>query len=209
MSVFYPRFCYGCGRMGEFLCDRCYGRLNFLLGEVKLNVKTEEIYLDQVRALLTYDKLVAKMMHQFKYRGVKELGATFAYWLYQFLPLPEVDALVYIPVHRKRFQERGYNQAKLITAELAQYLGKPVLPVLKRTVYRENQARSKTATERQAKAADIFAVQGPIVEWRQKYPRLMIIDDVLTTGATINQAAKVLKKAGFAQVCGVAVAHGS
>lgn len=207
IDVIYPRFCINCGAMGEFLCDKCYAQLNFLLGEVELHLSPN--YLDKTQALLVYDELIKKMIHQYKYNGVKDLGKTFSFWLYQFLPLPEVDALVYIPIHKKRLDERGYNQAKIITAELAQLLNKPVLPILKRTVHREKQALSKNAGERTKKAADIFALQGPINTWRQKYPHLMIIDDVITTGATINQAAKLLKEVGFAKIYGIAVTHGN
>lgn len=207
VDIIYPRFCFNCGAMGEFLCDKCYAQLNFLLGEVELHLSPN--YLDKTQALLVYDELIKKMIHQYKYNGVRDLGKTFAFWLYQFLPLMEADALTYIPIHKKRLDERGYNQAKIITAELAQLLNKPVLPILKRTVNREKQALSKNAGERAKKAADIFALQGPINDWRQKYPRIMIIDDVITTGATINQAAKLLKEAGFTKVYGVAVTHGN
>jgi ComF family protein len=193
--------------MGEFLCDKCYAQLNFLLNDVELHLSPN--YLDKTQALLVYDELIKKMIHQYKYNGVRDLGKTFAFWLYQFLPLTETDALTYIPIHKKRFNERGYNQAQIITAELAQLLNKPVLPVLKRTIDREKQALSKNASERAEKAADIFALQGPINDWRQKYPHLMIVDDVITTGSTINQAAKLLKEAGFEKVRAVAVAHGN
>lgn len=193
--------------MGEFLCDKCYTQLNFLLNEVELHLSPN--YLDKAQALLVYDELIKKMIHQYKYNGVKDLGKTFAFWLYQFLPLPEIDALTYIPIHQKRFDERGYNQAKIIAVELAKLLNKPVLPILKRTINREKQALSKNAQERTEKAADIFALQGPIIAWQQKYPRLMIVDDVITTGATINQAAKLLKEAQFVKVYGVAVTHGN
>ncbi len=193
--------------MGEFLCDRCYQKLNFLIEEVKLTLP--QIYLTKVQALLVYDELTNKMIHQYKYNGVKDLGMTFAFWLYQFLLLPEVEAITYIPVHKKRLEERGYNQAKIIAVELGELWHKPVLACLKRTVYREKQALTKSALERQKKAADIFAAQAATQDWKQKYPRLLLIDDVITTGATMNQAAKVLKEAGFAEIYGVAMAHGN
>ncbi|MDO5561924.1 MAG: ComF family protein [bacterium] len=204
VDIFYPRFCYHCGRMGEFLCDQGYNELNFLTAPIKLTLPT--VYLDQAQALLAYEPLVAKMIHQYKYNGVRDLSATFAFWLYQFLPLPEVDALTYIPLHRKRLQERGYNQARLIASALAQKLALPCLPALKRTIYRDKQALSKNAAERLTKSAHIFAPQNAAI-WSKKYPRILIIDDVLTTGATLNEAARILKENGFAKVYGVALAH--
>ena len=192
--------------MGEFLCDQGYQQLEFLPAPVPINLPTT-IYLDQAQALLAYQPLIAKMIHQYKYNGVRDLSETFAFWLYQFLPLPEVDALGYIPLHRRRLQERGYNQARLIALALAKRLEKPCLPVLKRVIYREKQALSKNAAERLTKSAHIFAPQNAAA-WSRAYPRILIIDDVLTTGATINEAARVLKENGFAKVYGVAVAHG-
>lgn len=207
MDLFYPRFCYGCGKMGEFLCDNCYGQLDFLMGDV--TQKFALTSLDRTQALLKYEPLVAKMIHQYKYKGVRDLGVTFGYWLYQFLPLPACDAVTYIPIHKKRLAERGYNQAKIIAVELAKRLKVPCLPLLKRTIHREKQALSKNAQERQKKAAKIFASQGEKNNWPVKFPRIILVDDVVTTGATMNEAARILKEAGFAKVYGVALAHGA
>lgn len=193
--------------MGEFLCDNCYGQLDFLMGDV--TQKFALTSLDRTQALLKYEPLVAKMIHQYKYKGVRDLGVTFGYWLYQFLPLPTCDAVTYIPIHKKRLAERGYNQAKIIAVELAKKLKVPCLPLLKRTIHREKQALSKNAQERQKKAAKIFASQGGKNNWPVKFPRIILVDDVVTTGATMNEAARILKEAGFAKVYGVALAHGA
>ena len=193
--------------MGEFLCNTCYSQLDFSLNDFQPNLKV--IYLDQVQALLKYDSLSARMIHHNKYKGVRDLSETFAYWLYQFAKIPDCDAITYIPIHHRRLKERGYNQAKLIAELLAQRLNLPCLPLLKRTIYRQKQALSHNVQQRQSKSENIFVIQGENFNWQKKYPRILILDDVLTTGATMNEAAKTLKTAGFNQVFGLALAHGA
>ena len=215
LDLIYPRFCLNCGRMGEFWCEKCYRKLSFLRNPDitedinELNDKKSEVYLDKVKALFAYDESIKRIIHQYKYKGVKDLYETLGFWLYQFLSIDEVDVVTYIPIHRRRLNDRGYNQAKLIAQFLAEKINVPCLPLLKRTIYQEKQALSIDKNERLAKSKDIFVIQKKIANKLNRKIKILIIDDVITTGATINQAGKVLKQEGFEKVYGVALAHGS
>lgn len=216
LDIFYPRFCINCGKMGEFCCEKCYKQLCFLLNNditqivLQLNNGDEkQVFLDKLQAVFVYDEMVKKIIHQYKYNAVKDLSETLGFWLYQFLPLEKVDIITYIPVHRKRLDERGYNQAKLIAETLAQKLDKPCLPLLKRVIYKEKQALSLNKAERISNSENIFAIQKKVILKISKNSKVLIVDDVVTTGATINQAAKTLKQVGFEHVFGAALAHGN
>jgi competence protein ComFC len=212
-NIIFPRFCYNCGAMGEFLCDRCHSQLDFLVNpdirdQLFQSASSNEIALDHLYALVTYDELLGKMMHAYKYKGVRDLRDIFVHWLYQYLDLGQVEVITYIPIHRRRLTERGYNQATLIAETLAQKLNVPCLPLLKRTTYRQNQALSHDKAERLAKAQGVFTLQHQICDTIKPTTAILIIDDVVTTGATISAAATLLKEFGFTRVSGAAIAHG-
>lgn len=215
INIIFPTWCCRCGRIGDFLCSRCHGELEFVLAEdlrpvlqAKLG-DDEVVALDGLRATFNYNQLLATMIHQYKYAKITGLAPLFGYWLYQFAPLPtQINLITYIPIHARRRRERGFNQAELLARQLAARLDLPCRPLLERPVYREKQARSRSAAERLVKARDIFRAL-PAQAAEQVNQQILIIDDVVTTGATINQAAKVLKLAGWPVVYGLALAHGS
>ena len=111
---------------------------------------------------------------------------------------PEV--LVPVPLHRKRWRERGYNQSALLAQELGRLSGFPVVEdCLVRHSYTPPQARSAGVSERRKNVADAFSCLDSRLEGKQ----VVLIDDVSTSGATLNACAKVLKAAGAATIWGL------
>jgi len=149
---------------------------------------------------------VKEAIHRFKYANLKGLAAPLAGFLVAYLeanPLP-ADVLVAVPLHRQRLRERGYNQAALLAAELGRRLGRPVVEgCLLRHRPRPPQARAASAEERRRNVECAFACR----DGRLKGRRLLLIDDVYTTGATLNACAHALKEGGALEVWGLAVAH--
>jgi ComF family protein len=209
-DILYPRFCYGCGRYGEFLCEKCYSKIDFtpnlplLKNSPPTLLRPDQTHLDSVQAVCRYDSPITTMIKNFKYFGVKDLAQTFGYWLYQYLALPPADIITYVPLHSRRLQERGYNQAALIAQNLSSWLNLPCLPLLQRPLYQEKQSLSHNKNQRFRQVVNVFAPLTPAYF----PPKVLLIDDVITTGVTLNQAAKVLKENGCRQVYGVAVTHG-
>ncbi len=114
------------------------------------------------------------------------------------------DALVPVPLHPKRLRERGYNQSALLAAELGRMVGLEVDGAsLKRAVHTEPQARTESATLRRRNMAGAFDCQAKSVSGK----RVLLVDDVATSGATINGCAIALKKAGAASVWGLTLAR--
>jgi ComF family protein len=116
----------------------------------------------------------------------------------------DIDAIVPVPLHPRRHAERGFNQAELIAHIAADFIGKPVATTLRRTRYTENQAKLPKE-EREKNIAGAFARhRGADAAGK----RVLLVDDVYTTGATMQECARVLKAAGAISVSGFAVAHG-
>lgn len=208
IDLIYPPFCIRCGRMGTLICERCYSHLNFSLTDDLVpslfTADATPVYLEKISALLAYDEMMKKIMHHFKYQGARDLFVPLAYWLYQYGNW-DADVITFIPIHKKRRLERGYNQAELVAQELARLSGIPCISLLTRPVYRQKQALSKSKSERLKKTKDIFAAVAADVD---KEKTILIIDDVVTSGATLNEAARVLHEAGFQHVKALAIAHG-
>jgi ComF family protein len=164
------------------------------------------MYIDGIRSPFRFDGAVRQAIHQLKYRNVKALAAPIAQMMGGFLvenPLP-ADVLVPVPLHRRRMRERGYNQAALLARELVK-LGSMSLVegVLVRLQDTPSQARSQSAEERQNNVARTFSCRGREFDGK----RVLLIDDVCTSGATLDACARALKAADATSVWGLTLAR--
>lgn len=118
----------------------------------------------------------------------------------------DVDAVIPVPLHKKRLSERGYNQAALLARVLAREAGISVVDgVLYRDIHTDRQSESRTVKERRRQLADAFKLdqRSPLID-ELRGCQVLLIDDVLTTGATLSAAAKPLDEAGIRVICMVA-----
>ena len=121
---------------------------------------------------------------------------------------PAKTILIPIPLSKKRLRRRGYNQAALIANELSSKTGIPCREdILYKKLHTLSQVETKTKKERMLNLKDSFGVRLPEKILRPE-PTILLIDDIITTGATLNEAAKTLKSAGFKKVIGIVVAKG-
>jgi len=162
--------------------------------------------IDGIRSPFRFDGTVRQAIHQLKYRNVKALAAPLAQLMGEYLvrsPLP-VEVLVPVPLHPRRLRQRGYNQASLLARELAKSGSMPLVAgVLTRLHDTPAQARTQNAEERHSNMARAFSCRGREFEGK----RILLIDDVCTSGATLDACATVLKAAGAASVWGLTVAR--
>ena len=161
-------------------------------------------HVDAVVAPFVYRPPLDHYVHALKYRGVRALGRALGLAVLPTLGAArgEVDALVAVPLHRARLRERGYNQAGEIARTLA---GELKLPLLQRGIERRAAGPSQTsqsALQRRASVAHAFAVRRNLGG-----QRVAIVDDVLTTGATVNALAAALRGAGAVRCVVWAVAR--
>ena len=218
LDLLFPQWCIGCGSEGEYLCIDCRESLPIIIPpvcsrcgrplspELKCYGCTEwSGDIDGIRSPFLFTGLIREAVHQFKYNNLRAITTSLAGMLYDYLvenPLPG-DVLVPVPLHRKRWHERGYNQSALLAKELGRLSGLPVLDnSLKRRSLVITQAKSQNVTERRENVEGAFYCIDKNVVGKQ----IILIDDVSTSGATANSCAAALKTAGAAKVWGLVVA---
>ena len=158
-----------------------------------------------VRAPFRFDGAIRQTIHQLKYNNLRAIAALLGQWLAEHLtanPLP-ADVLVPVPLHHKRLRERGYNQSRLLALELANITSLPLVDdCLARERYTPPQVRTPTVDERRRNVADAFTCR----DRRLEDSAVLLIDDVATSGATLDACARALKESGASSVWGLMLA---
>jgi ComF family protein len=218
LDLLFPRWCVGCGREGDFICPSCLKSLPRIMpplcprcGRPQLNAVICHVCvgwqasIDGIRAPFKFDGTVRQAIHELKYNNLRAIAALLGQWLSDYLaanPLP-AEVLVPVPLHHKRLRERGYNQSRLLALELSNISGLPlVADCLVRKNYGTPQARTHNVEERRNNVADAFACRDRRLEGRA----ILLIDDVSTSGATLDACALALKAAGASSVWGLVIA---
>ncbi|MFA6585807.1 MAG: phosphoribosyltransferase family protein [Candidatus Paceibacterota bacterium] len=212
LNVVFPVNCISCGKNGSDLCKKCLVDSPY----------AERESANWIFPLFDYRHIpIKKSIWLLKYKGKKKLAGIFAEIIYEKIieELSELSVmknfrepiLIPIPLSPKRHRERGYNQAELICKELMKVndlrhgvnmqLEKNILIKIKET---EHQANIKERKDRLKNLSGSFAVKnGETIKGRN----IILIDDVLTTGATLSEAKKTLKQYGAKKVIAFTVAH--
>ena len=162
--------------------------------------------IDGIRSPFRFDGAIRQAIHQLKYRNLRALAVPLAALLNEHVitnPVPG-DILVPVPLHQKRLRKRGYNQSSLLARELGKLAGLAVVDdCLIRRRQALPQARTLTVDERRSNVADAFICR----DNKLRGKRLILIDDVSTSGATFDACAVALKAAGAPSVWGLALAR--
>ncbi len=225
LSIFFPKKCVGCSRFGSYICSNCFSFIEFSRGSVcavcsksSLDERTHPLCrgryaIDGVIPAVVYKGIIKRLLYQFKFKPyLFDLRATIADLFYEsliqnetFINIDKKLAFIsYIPLHETKFRSRGYNQAEILARELSDYLSLPLFTVLKRVKKTISQV-DKTKKERRINLRGAFeATSEKIIKGKT----IFLVDDIVTSGATINEAARTLKKAGAEKVWGLAFAHG-
>jgi len=161
--------------------------------------------IDSIRALTVFDGRMRHAIHAFKYRGVAALAdplgeALASFWL--AAPAP-AHAIAPVPLHPQRQRERGYNQAELLARRVGRKANLSVYPAALRRVRATAVQMTLGADERKANVADAFRCDMDVL----RGGAVLLIDDVCTTGATLDACAQALKKAGVTAVHGLVIAR--
>jgi ComF family protein len=161
----------------------------------------------EARAAFEYGAALADAVRRLKYRRAPDLAGPLAALAGPVLgPSVAADVLVPVPLHVRRLRQRGYNQSALLAAELARAWARPLVPdALRRTRATAPQVEQPTPSAREANVRDAFAVRRPEAVVGR---RVVLVDDVLTTGATAAACARALRRAGAADVMVRTLARG-
>lgn len=205
LSLFYPRFCPSCNSVmhsyEDTICINCLTHLpetnyhSWTLNPLE-EMLTGRIGIERVSSLLFYKKNthVQQLLHKLKYKGMQNIGIFFGnYYGNKLLTqsfFQTLDCILPIPLHPRKLKERGYNQSESFAKGLSQSMNIPYYTdVLIRKEYTVSQT-TKSRFDRWENVKDVFEVVKPeIVE----SSHVLVCDDVLTTGATIEAAVAALK----------------
>jgi ComF family protein len=218
LDLLLPLKCLGCGREGDLICPSCRQSLPIIKlplcqrcgaasneGNLCHSCINYPLTIDGIRSVFQFQGTIRQAILQLKYRRLKAVAAPLSQLLAEYLgshPL-KGEVIIPVPLHPKRLRERGYNQASLLAKELSRLIG---LPVMEDTLVRVKdavpQARTLSAVQRRRNVQGAF-----ICHQRLEGRQILLVDDVCTTGATLDACATALKEAGAASVWGLTAAR--
>lgn len=230
IELLFPRRCPVCGEIvcpkGNKICPECRKKLSFVEGEVCLKCgkelvhKEAEYCLSCMRhpksfvygtALLNYNEVSAKSMAQIKYNNKREYldfySEEMVLRMGRKLKRMNADALVPVPVHPSRKRVRGFNQAEELAQRIAKKLSLPVCSDMLVRVKRTLPQKELSPGERLNNLEQAFAVK-----WERILPDIqsvILVDDIYTTGSTIEACTRVLRQAGIRQIYFTAICIGA
>ncbi|MCX8157099.1 MAG: ComF family protein [Verrucomicrobiae bacterium] len=231
LAFFYPELCQVClnaqaGHPNGYVCSACAAQAqplgppwcdvcgqpfagNITGAFICADCQATPPQFDYARSVMVFDGPVRKIIHQWKYRQAFWLEPRLAPWLTTAatpaLRAGDWQAIVPVPLHPIKERERGFNQAGRLARLLSQATALPLnTRVLQRVKHTVSQTRL-TRAERAANLRGAFAVPAGV---RLAGARLVLVDDVMTTGATLNAAATALRQAGAEAVCAWTLARG-
>jgi len=226
LDLIFPIECLNCRQEGDYFCNSCFRELKFnnkeYLEKALKNIKAP--YLDKIYIAGDYeDKSLKKLITKYKYNFLKPLGNVLAKFLISFwdLEIKETETLNFkiskpqknyivipIPLSKKRLDWRGFNQAEIIAREFSEHFKYELNLDLKRIKYKKPQAEL-SEKERLNNLKSAFSYLSDknnknILDGNT----IILVDDVATTGATLNEAARTLKEAGATEIYGLVIAKG-
>lgn len=192
-------------------CDRC--QLPLSLAAQSLEgvalcgaCRQGETAFERLRSFGAYDAELRQLIVMLKYNRLRPLARPLGGWLatvvQQNPDLAEVDAIVPVPLYPKRQRARGYNQAELLARELGRWVKRPVEPGALQRIKDTPSQTGLTPAQRVENVRGAFAARSKL-----DLGRILLVDDVCTTGATLNACARVLKRASAEEVKAVTVAR--
>jgi competence protein ComFC len=206
IDVLFPQLCVQCETMGSFLCKRCLSKITYYDGPIE--IKIPDLALDEVWSLAEYKEPIASAVTTLKYQSIKGVGEMLGAMLAKRFSFSTSTVITAVPLHKKRKAERGFNQAEVIAKELAKQKQLPYIELLKRKRATTSQVVAGTREARLSQLSGAFECNQNIDFSFIKNNEIILIDDVLTTGATLNECAQVLKAVNATKVVGLTVAHG-
>jgi len=222
LDLLFPKFCLGCGYIGVYLCPLCLKKLEPVKQDVCLYCKKPSLFglthancgnklnVDGMITIYRYNPILKIIIKNIKYRLAVQVWNDF----YKMIAPEVISKLDYykklpgdlviqpIPLSKNRFNERGFNQANFIGAFFQKFLHFPIVNLLTKNKDVPAQAQIKNKKERYLNTKGIFTVIQSV------NPNILLVDDIITSGSTVKEATKILKRSGAKKVYVLALAMG-
>lgn len=203
LRLLFPSRCVLCGREGDLICEPCR---RIFPQQLDPDAIPKLSGIRAARAVWPYEGSVREIVRRYKYNGLRSLAPVLASEMAHVLREwgPAIDLIVHVPVHPARLRERGYDQSELLARELSRLTGIEATSALVRLRETAVQARAMSAAQRADNVRGAFDV--PHSDGISRADTLLI-DDVLTTGATLREAGRALRRAGARNIYALTLAH--
>ena len=215
IDLVYPPVCYSCSASSDkALCRECLRSIRFIEDPICLkcgkpvvrevgdcrDCRSQRMHFSAARSLAEYDGVVKEAVHAFKYRNARRLADLFAGLLQENLSdlIEDADIITFVPLRPAKKRQRGYNQAELLARALGRRTGKTASDTLKAVRFVKDQSKLKAA-DRRRNVRDAYAIKKG-AEAALKGRKVLLVDDVFTTGATASECASHLAKAGAKEI---------
>lgn len=208
ISLLYPKTCIGCGseeliHAEAVLCVECMAALPETNFHLKQNNPVSKVFFGRIPvesatayAYFTKHSIVQNMLHELKYKGNVHagivMGEMFARKLKSCNWLADIQAVIPLPLHRKKEKKRGYNQAAVICRGITNVAD---IPVLDRVVARSKRSETQTRKSRLERWTNIESKFDLINAGAIENKHILLVDDVITTGATLEACGREILKA--------------
>lgn len=209
VNLVYPIRCASCGKGSDAVEE--FGVCGFCIRQVRRNPKPPlaKQGFDKAYSALLYEDILKELIHAFKYKRRISLSKLFARFLTEFIDdnpdiTANVDLVTFVPLHSGRLREREFNQSKLLASKISDRFKIPLADTLDKTKATRNQ-NELSRSERLVNLGGAFKIRraAHVIE-----KSVLIVDDVMTTGATLSECARVLKAAGAIEVRCLTLARG-
>lgn len=227
LDIIFPKYCINCGKEGGYLCPDCFSLIDIfeqqycpfcfppkIVFEGKTCISCKKFKkLNGLYCAASYDSfIVKKLINQFKYGPhIKELSKPLASLIINHLMnLNKLStfnnfSLIPVPLHKKKLRQRGFNQAQELAKELSETLKIPIINNVLIKIKQTPAQMELKKEEREKNIRGVFSCQKPDLIRDKK---ILLVDDVLTTGSTMEECTRALKGAGAKEVWGIVAARG-
>jgi len=198
VDIIFPRNCLGCGKEGKYICEKC----DLFISE------TPSLFsqggLEELVSIWEYDGLMKEVILKIKYYGAFEAINELVKKAFQVRKpyIPENTIITFVPMFKKKEKQRGFNQAEIIAKKVGETTGSNVLSLLEKI----KDTPSQTKLDKEERIKNIIGSfkrkEGIICN-----SNVLLVDDVWTSGATMKECARVLKKSGVKRVFGFTLAR--
>lgn len=218
LNLFFPPKCVGCGVLGSLFCDDCKADILTVSGQTcpmcnKISPKGKFCSRCRPKTALSgiasacyfREGTIKEAIHSFKYENVHSLSIDLSRLLIDLLGREKIsfDVICFVPITKKREGWRGYNQAEILAQAVADHFQTLLVPALKKVKETKTQV-GLPKKKREQNLKDAFKFKGKKDQIQGK--RILLVDDVVTTGTTLNECGRALKSAGAREIWAITIA---
>lgn len=207
LELIFPAKCGFCGKINtQYLCKKCETKLDFEKPITNINV-LKSCYFKHYLYGYLYKENIRRKMIDFKFNDKPELAHTFAKLLLNNEKicgfLKSYDIIIPVPMYHKKQIQRGYNQSELV----AQIIGKELqIECIKDVLYKKRPTKMQSSLDKQMRRINVKDAYDIKNEQKIKENKIILFDDIYTTGNTVKECSKVLKKSGAQEIAVLTIA---